>query len=108
MQGLPSICLAGRRMAPHVCCMLQEGVKKGLQRSWTKLPPAAALSARPERPILPSPSPQLRALAVERRECQEEAAAAVLHLGTSARGTLAGAIPVDAAKLEPGRRVRIS
>lgn len=37
-----------------------------------------------------------------------EAAVTGLHLGTSARGTLSGAAPVDAAKLKPGKRVRIS
>lgn len=45
---------------------------------------------------------------MERRDCRGKAAAAGLHLGTAEKGTLAGTIPVDAAKLEPGRRVRIS
>lgn len=36
------------------------------------------------------------------------AAAAGLYPGTAARGTLPGTIPADTAKLEPGRRVRIS
>lgn len=60
---------------------------------------------------MPDPAQPLTAAlgtSAEHREHQGEAAAAGLHLGTSARGTLAGAIPVDAAKMEPGRRVRIS
>ena len=91
MQGLPGICLAGRRRVRAAAA-----VKKGLRWSWPEQPPAAAQGPDPAQPRTTGCG------------AQGAAAAAGLHLGTSARGTRAGVVPVDAAKLEPGRRARTS
>lgn len=84
LQGLPDICLAG------------EGVPctQG-RRGWWR---AVAKSARAAG--APDPAQPLSR--------QGWAAAAGLHPGTAAKGTLAGTIPMDTAKLERGRRARIS
>lgn len=87
--------------------MLQQEVKKELWQSWAELPPAAAdPSAEPRRVLQPQPVTAAQGIAAERCLRPRAAAAAVdLLLGTAARGTLAGVLPADAAKMEPGKIV---